>query len=211
MTDWKSREDVCAILEAAAAVFAEKGLGGARVDEIARAAGVNKATLYYKIGDKDALYDAVLTMGIQRTADEIAALVAGGTTPREKLERFIQAFADSIGQMRFAAPLMMREVASGGSHLPDEALAHMGGIVELLGHILREGVEAGLFRPVNPFITHMLIIGSLMFYSANEPIRRRIAEKNMEQFGPHHFSPDVDITAEVTDLVMASVIERGKK
>lgn len=211
MTDWESREDVRAILEAAATVFAEKGIGGARVDEIARAAGVNKATLYYKVGDKDALYDAVLTMGLKRTADEVNALVARGTTPEEKVERFIRAFANSIGQMRFAAPLMMREVASGGNHLPDEALAHMGRIVELLRSALQEGVQAGVFRPVNPFLTHMLIVGSLMFYSANEPIRDRIAAKRIGQFDPDEFSPEVDATTEVTDLIMASIRKRGEK
>jgi len=209
MPEWESRPDVRAILEAAAEVFAAKGIGGARVDEIARAAGVNKATLYYKVGDKDALYDAVLTMGIGRTADEVTAVTVQGSTPEDKIRRFIQAFALSIGEMRFAAPLMMREVASGGTHLPDQALAHMGRIVELLRSTLQEGVDAGVFRPVNPFITHMLIVGSLMFYSANEPIRRRIAAKEMEKFEPEEFSPEVDATEEVVDLVMASITAGG--
>ena len=45
------------ILNAAAKHFAINGFGGARVDEIAAEAGVNKATLYYRIGDKAAIYD----------------------------------------------------------------------------------------------------------------------------------------------------------
>src|SRR5580704_9747082 len=48
------------ILQAAENVFAEKGLAGARIDAIARAAHVNKALLYYYFKDKDALYEAVL-------------------------------------------------------------------------------------------------------------------------------------------------------
>ena len=47
------------ILEAAAKHFAINGFGGARVDENALEAGVNKATLYYRIGDKAAIYDRV--------------------------------------------------------------------------------------------------------------------------------------------------------
>ena len=49
-----------AILDAASAEFAERGFAGARVDEIAARAGVNKAMLYYRIGDKQTLYNAVL-------------------------------------------------------------------------------------------------------------------------------------------------------
>ncbi|HQN26099.1 MAG TPA: helix-turn-helix domain-containing protein [Syntrophales bacterium] len=40
------------ILAAARDVFSERGFAGTTVDEIARRAGVNKATLYYQIGDK---------------------------------------------------------------------------------------------------------------------------------------------------------------
>src|SRR5271169_1011994 len=49
-----------AILKAAGAEFAMEGLSGARMDAIARSAGVNKALLYYYFHDKDALYGAVL-------------------------------------------------------------------------------------------------------------------------------------------------------
>jgi AcrR family transcriptional regulator len=49
-----------AILKAATEIFSEAGYDGARVDEIARRAGVNKASLYYHIGDKKALYTRVL-------------------------------------------------------------------------------------------------------------------------------------------------------
>ena len=49
-----------AILEAALNEFATEGLAGARTDHIARAAGVNKALLYYYYEDKETLYGAVL-------------------------------------------------------------------------------------------------------------------------------------------------------
>ena len=49
-----------AILNAALEEFAHEGVTGARTDEIARSAGVNKALLYYYFKDKDGLYAAVL-------------------------------------------------------------------------------------------------------------------------------------------------------
>jgi len=51
----KRQETTERIISAAMAVFSRDGFNGARVDEIAREAGVNKATLYYHVGDKEAL------------------------------------------------------------------------------------------------------------------------------------------------------------
>jgi len=56
----RSAETRAAILSAAEQVFAKAGLAGARTDDIAAAAGVNKALLYYYFKSKRGLYEAVL-------------------------------------------------------------------------------------------------------------------------------------------------------
>ena len=61
------------ILGAARREFVAKGIAGARVDAIARAAAVNKRMLYHYFGDKDALYRAVLREGIAANLDLVAA------------------------------------------------------------------------------------------------------------------------------------------
>ena len=61
------------ILRAARREFVAKGIAGARVDAIARAAAVNKRMLYHYFGDKDALYRAVLREGIATNLDLVAA------------------------------------------------------------------------------------------------------------------------------------------
>ena len=48
------------ILQAARTEFASSGLGGARVDQIAKMAGINKRMLYHYFGNKDDLFCAVL-------------------------------------------------------------------------------------------------------------------------------------------------------
>ena len=66
MPPTKDQERRDRILDAASAVFAELGFAGARVDDIAERAGVNKAMLYYHVGDKQALYSAVLLRNFDR-------------------------------------------------------------------------------------------------------------------------------------------------
>lgn len=54
------------LLDAAAAEFSEKGIAGARVDAIARRAGVNKQLVYYYFGSKDELFRALLKLRLAR-------------------------------------------------------------------------------------------------------------------------------------------------
>lgn len=193
------------ILDRSAEVFAEKGFDGARVDELARAAGVNKATLYYQIGDKEALYHAVLERAFRHTADEIEAALKESDDCEEKIRRFITIFAETTDNTRYTAPILLREVASGGRNLPEEAVRQMGRILGALSDALETGINQGLFRQVNSFMVHMMIVGSLTLYSANEPIRRRNAARNPEIYEPDHFISNREAGAQVADLVLAAI------
>ena len=81
-----------AVLAAAAKVFAEKGFGGARVDEIAARAGVNKAMLYYHVGSKEELYAAVVARVLDGVVAQLAEVRglrgdARGALPRARRRR----------------------------------------------------------------------------------------------------------------------------
>jgi len=193
------------ILESAAEVFADKGYSGARVDELARAAGVNKATLYYQIGDKEALYHAVLERVFRRTADEVEAAVSSSDNPVEQIRRFITVFAEATGNSRYMSPILLREVASGGRNLPEQAVKQMGRILNVLSDTIERGIDTGVFRPVNSFMVHMMIVGSLNLYAANEPIRKRNAERNPHIYEPDHFISNSEAGEQVADLILASI------
>jgi len=71
------------IMAAARTVFAQKGYNGARIDEIAARANVNKATIYYQIGDKDTLYTGALHQVIGHVARDIADAVSRSSSGRK--------------------------------------------------------------------------------------------------------------------------------
>lgn len=64
----RAERKLCQILEGARAVFREQGFGGASVDDIARRAGISKATMYRYFPDKAAIYAEVLRRDCQRQA-----------------------------------------------------------------------------------------------------------------------------------------------
>lgn len=194
-----------AILDAVTSVFAEKGYNGARVDELAKAAQVNKATLYYQIGDKEALYHAVLERVFRHIADSIETATSATSDCEEQIRRFITEFASAIESTNSIAPIMLREIVSGGRNLPDAALAQMGRVFNALTRALQCGEKNGRFRQVNVFMVHMMIVGSLNLYAVNEPIRRRTIADRPDQLIPAHFITISEAGNEIADLVLAAI------
>jgi AcrR family transcriptional regulator len=170
----KSGETVTRILEAAMHVFSEVGFGSTRVDEIARRAGVNKATIYYHIGNKETLYAEVIHGIIGNIADTIAFGIQEAQSPDEKLKTYIHNIARSIDRNPLIPPIMMREIASGGQHFPEVVAKDIARIIGIVSDILGEGVRKGIFIDTNPFILHMMVIGAVLFYQASVPIRARL-------------------------------------
>jgi TetR/AcrR family transcriptional regulator len=161
------------ILDGAAEVFAECGFGGAGVDAIARRAGVNKAMLYYHVGDKAALFGEVVRANVERIRQAVTAALAETDDPRERLRAIPRAFAGAVRQRPFLPQLMLREIAAGGPNLPPEAVEQISEIMGMTKAVVNEGVAAGVFRRVDPFITHLMLIGSLMFMANALRMRQR--------------------------------------
>jgi AcrR family transcriptional regulator len=159
------------ILKAARTVFAEKGYSGAHVDEIAQRAGVNKATIYYQIGDKDTLYANVIHQIIGNNTQGIAQAVALADKPEEKLKAYIIFIASAADKNPDLPPIMMREVASGGATLPRVVMEDIASILITLAGILEEGRKKGVFIETVPFLIHMMIIGTILFYKKALPIK----------------------------------------
>lgn len=162
------------ILDIATQAFAEKGFEGARVDEIAKAANVNKATLYYRIGDKDALFGAVLMRIFSAKIERLEQMISTVEDVEDRVRAFAELLVDGDHPQQFSA-IMLREIADGGRNLPDAVLPLMRRFVGALEQTLAQGVEQGRFHPVNPFLVHMALVGTCSVYATNGPIRRRVA------------------------------------
>src|SRR5258708_23199462 len=96
-----------AILKAALEEFAHEGVTGARTDEIARRAGVNKALLYYYFKDKEGLYAAALDQVFSGLHERVASVLERpDLPPRERLLLYAHTHFDYIA----SAPLFPRLV-----------------------------------------------------------------------------------------------------
>ena len=152
------------ILEGATQAFAQGGFAGASVDEIARTAGVNKASIYYHVGDKESLYGLVLHEIIQDTLGRINDRLQPGQSPEEKLKSYVLGIAETVEKHPPLPAVMMWAVSSNGQGLPEIVVADLVQIYGLLATILHEGEGMGIFERVDGLVLYLMIMCSLAIH-----------------------------------------------
>ena len=163
-----------AILDSATKVFMESGFSGARVDEIARRAGANKAMIYYHFGSKQDLYRAVLLGLFGDVMAEIARLRSTEAPPGEKLRALYTRVAAHFEAKPALPHIMLREILAGGKSIDAEASRTLFAILSFVAETVGEGVRTGEFREVNPLLLHLSVLAPLMVYHAGDSFRERV-------------------------------------
>lgn len=136
------------LLTAARLEFARHGFAGARVDEIAERAGVNKQLVYHYFGDKDALYLAVLEWVYEDIREQERRLNLEGLPPDKAIRKLIEASFDHLAENPDFIVLLNDENRGGARHVRGSTRleAMHSPLVKSVSHILHEGVRAGMFR-----------------------------------------------------------------
>jgi TetR/AcrR family transcriptional regulator len=171
-----------AILDAAGREFAHEGVAGARTDAIARAAGVNKALLYYYFKDKETLYGAVLDEAFSGLKATVFRVLDSDQPPREKMLAYVGTYFDFIAANQLYPRLMQGEMMrarEGHSQLIEKAIKnYIQPIFVRVSEVIREGIAKGEFRPVNPahFVPSMVAI--IVFYFSSAPMMQKIVGFN---------------------------------
>ena len=196
-----------AILDIATEEFVEKGLAGARIDEIAGKA--TKRKIYYYFGSKDELYRAVLQRAYRRVrASENTVDVTSGSAA-DALRRLIEHDVRYHSQNPDFVRLVMNENIYRAEHLKQIEGMPAGNrpIIDLLSKIIARGEAEGVFRTgIDPIDLHMNMT-ALAFYNIS----------NQFTFS-HNFGVDMTSpaaidrrAAQVGDILLAWVRpERGR-
>jgi TetR/AcrR family transcriptional regulator len=165
-----------AILRAAVQEISREGLAGARIDAIARSAGVNKALLYYYFQDKDALYGAVLDHVFGGLTAAVLEVLSRPLPPRERLLAYVQTHFDYIASHplypRIVQGEMMRAGRGGTAQLEHIVRQYFRPLFGKLAAVLQEGKEAGDFRAVDPLHFIPSMISVIIFYFNSAPVMR---------------------------------------
>jgi len=174
----KKEQTRAAILHAALHEFAAEGVAGARTDAIARAAGVNKALLFYYFRNKETLYGAVLDQVFSGLAAAVGGALDRDLPPREKVLAWAGAHFDYVASEpiypRVVLREMMRAGRGGSPHIRRIAKKYLRPIQGRLMELFREGVAAGEFRPVDPQHFVVSVVAMNVFYFSSAPMLRQM-------------------------------------
>ena len=107
-TDLSSTRD--RILSVAAEVFQQKGLAGARMQEIADKAGINKAMLHYYFKTKDDLFSQVFEQSLALFVHKIQQILASELSLPEKVAQYVDHTLDSLSANPTIPPFVMHEI-----------------------------------------------------------------------------------------------------
>ena len=154
------------ILEAAHTVFVRRGTAGARMQEIAEEAGVNKALLHYYFRNKNRLAEAVFRRVATGLFSRAGAILGGDDELETKIRRIITLYLDQLAHTPYVPGYIIGEL----TQHPDRAQqlldairqfrdeAHAPDFIAALGRQLRAEARRGAIRSitVEQFIVNLV-------------------------------------------------------
>jgi TetR/AcrR family transcriptional regulator len=162
------------IKAAAAEVFIEKGLDGARMQAIADRAGANKAMIYYYFHSKEELFEAV----IRETFEELFRLFSGiqperNLDPGKLIPQIVHIHMKFLADHPYIPKIMVRELHS-GNRIAEKVLREIFAKMKIGQYfnfikVLDSGAKAGKIRRVDPLQTLWNIVALNIFYFVARP------------------------------------------
>jgi TetR/AcrR family transcriptional regulator len=152
------------ILEAAEAVFAEHGFGGATTAAIAARAGVPKANLHYYFPTKATLYRAVIERVLTAWL-EAASSFDESDDPEEAISRYISAKMDLARSMPLGSQIWASEIMRGAPVIQDFLETTLAEWVESRGRVVRRWIGEGKLRPIEPRFLFYMIWATTQHYA----------------------------------------------
>lgn len=142
----KNTEDQ--ILEAAKTVFQSKGMDGARMQEIANKAGINKAMLHYYYRSKLLLFEAVFKHAFSLLAPQLNKILNDDSSVEEKIKNFTYNYISFISNHPYLPNFIIQELNRNPGFA--ERLRHTEGFpnIEKFKQQLNDEIEKGVLKPI---------------------------------------------------------------
>jgi TetR/AcrR family transcriptional regulator len=199
----RSEQSQQQILAAAEVEFADKGLAGARVDEIAEASGVNKQMIYYYYGSKEDLYLAVLERAYAAMRRNERELNLTDLDPLEAIRRLVEFKFDYYTKNPAMIRLLAGENMQNAKYLKQSSrLREMHiSLIDVLQSVLTAGEKQKLIKSgIDPVQLYFSIASLSYFYFSNAATLSTVFGRNLARPEERKIR-----TAHAVDLILSYI------
>lgn len=170
------------ILEAAKQVFQKRGFAGARMQEIADKAGINKSMLHYYFRSKDNLFQTVFQESIRQFFPKIFEVLNSDLALNPKINKLVETYY----QMFKEQPHLPRFIIHEMNQHPDRFKQFVNSIgIEIPEQFIkqiRSEIEAGTMKEIDPREFIINTIGMCVFPLIARPMIETVFGMNDEQY-----------------------------
>lgn len=162
---------------AAQLLFASNGFDGASLRDIAHAVGISSAALVHHFGTKERLYSAVL----ESLAKSLGSYLNDAREPPSVAAamRLFDRFLDWSFENQHYSQLLMRELMENKSRVSRARRLHMLEMIGTFVDLLKQGVRAGVFKPIDAELFVFFTLGAITHFSAAAPTIDRMLSDDL--------------------------------
>ncbi len=169
------------IIKAAREEFIRVGLKGARMQDIADRAGVNKALLHYYFRTKDKLYEASIREIAETLWGTIGRdILSFGKVPdlQSYLRLFVTGYVKTMSENPLFIRLVIREIADGGTVIPklvEKLISTLGTLPRGIIFAIEQEMKKGTIKKMDPIQIFLNLIGMCMITFIIQPVVESLA------------------------------------
>lgn len=172
------------IIEAAKKIFVQRGLAGARMQDIADEAGINKAMLHYYYRSKEKLFEIVFNEALGRIIGRLGQIVIDGELPLEqKIRGLVESYITGVAETPYLPIFVINEI----NQRPDlliqrmQSLSGFSNVMSFMKEIIEAG-KRGEIRQVSPIQLFLNIVSMCIFPFAAKPLVQGVLQLDNVQF-----------------------------
>jgi AcrR family transcriptional regulator len=183
-------------LYGAAELIAERGLDGTKIDDIAEATGIPKATLYYHLEGKNGVLEFLLTDLLEMIASAVGLAMSSAEDARARLEAAVTAQLTVMLEHPFLCRALVGDLGR-ATRLPDLAVALGAAFFEPIEQLLTDGVADGSLRRVeDPSAVATSIFGAITVTGLSAAVDGPRSEPSTEA---------ARLSAAISDLILDGI------
>ncbi len=191
------------IIEAAKKVFLKNGYAGARMQDIANEAAINKALLHYYFKNKESLFRVIFMESFHTMTPLLNQMITEESSVAEKLTVFISIYIEMLQRNPYLPLFVINELARHPEQFTQLIKGSEKGMPDfkLLIFKIEEGINMGQINSVDPEALIVNIISLCVFPFLSRPMMELLLQKNPENYNEFLTTRKQEVTKLVLTLI----------